>query len=703
MQTVNTAAPTTARPGLLRRLWSRELEHYPPTRARLLNLGLVVLITIVLYYQLYLIGAVSTHILRTFNMSFVWYVNMAVAGYVVGALASLSAGLADRYGRANIVVVGLLGAALLSLFGVPNAHTKLEFAAVFIAIGFIEGVCLVATPALIRDFSPQLGRASAMGFWTLGPVVGSLVVSLIVSNTSDTTPWQDQYIACGIVGLIVWLLALVRLRELAPRLRDQLMVSTQDRLLLEARAKGVDVEASLRNPFRQVLKLDVIGSAIAISVFLIIYYLAVGYFPVYFQTVFGFSQATANSLGNWFWGAQAIALLLTGFLSDKVRVRKPFMLVGAIGAIVFTSLFALRATQPHTSYATFAVLLSLVAVCLGVTYAPWMASFTETVERRNPAVIASGLAIWGLIIRCVIALSVFLLPHVITTVTTLVTDGPPVKAAAAGFDPKLTDAQNATVKAVAADPSIAAKVQALAARYAPQLATAAKLSDQTKAALSARPGDRAVQAQALADIAGLSLNDVVRVMTLNAVDAEQLATARAIDDTTRADLLASKADSAAQTKAVGEIAAAFGVGRAEASERLMALASLPATDLGFMAVHGPAVKAAVEDLTALGNVPAADLAFLNTWGKKLQDPTVQASLKFLQSHVPGLRKAAADSPRQWQKYFWFAVGGEALFIPLIFVMAGFWDPRKARRQEQEHEAWVRAEMARLDDRTLERV
>src|SRR5690242_3729909 len=49
-----------------------------------------------------------------------------------------------------------------------------------------------AMSALIRDFSPQLGRASAMGFWTLGPVLGSLVVSIQVSNTSDSTAWQDH-------------------------------------------------------------------------------------------------------------------------------------------------------------------------------------------------------------------------------------------------------------------------------------------------------------------------------------------------------------------------------------------------------------------------------------------------------------------------------------------------------------------------------
>ncbi len=155
MQTVLENAATTAHPELVRRPWSRQLLNYPQTRSRLFNLRLVVAITIVLYYQIYVAGAVSTHILRTFHMSFLWYVNMVVVSYAIGALAALCGGLADRYGRANIVVGGLLLTALLTLVGVPNAHSKMAFAAVFVAIGFVEGVCLVATPALIRDFSPS--------------------------------------------------------------------------------------------------------------------------------------------------------------------------------------------------------------------------------------------------------------------------------------------------------------------------------------------------------------------------------------------------------------------------------------------------------------------------------------------------------------------------------------------------------------------
>ncbi|MFN2561165.1 MAG: hypothetical protein ABR571_07720 [Jatrophihabitans sp.] len=71
--------------------------------------------------------------------------------------------------------------------------------------------------------------------------------------------------------------------------------------LAAPRAKGLDIESSTHHAFRQMLKPDIIGSAFAISVSLIIYYLAVGFFPVYFQTIFGFSQSKANALGNWNW------------------------------------------------------------------------------------------------------------------------------------------------------------------------------------------------------------------------------------------------------------------------------------------------------------------------------------------------------------------------------------------------------------------
>ena len=62
-----------------------------------------------------------------------------------------------------------------------------------------------------------------MGFWTLGPVVGFLVVTAVSSNTVDSHPdWRFQFYLAGGAGLVAFVIAAFGLRELAPRLRDQL-------------------------------------------------------------------------------------------------------------------------------------------------------------------------------------------------------------------------------------------------------------------------------------------------------------------------------------------------------------------------------------------------------------------------------------------------------------------------------------------------
>jgi ACS family D-galactonate transporter-like MFS transporter len=604
----------------LSRLWDRELPRFPSERQRYVSLGIVVLTTIVLYYQLYLSGGVATDVIRDLHMSFVYYVNISVVGYLLGAGAAFLAGLADRYGRANIVTVGLALTGLLCAFVLPHVTTKFEFGAVYVAIGFVEGIVLVATPALVRDFSPQLGRASAMGFWTLGPVLGSLVVSSVVSSSSSSSTWQHQYLISGIAGLVVFVIALVGLRELSPRLRDQLMVSSKDRALIEARAKGLDLGEALRHPFRQMLKLDILGSAFAISVFLITYYVAVGFFPVFFETVFGYSQSKANGLGNWFWAFNAAALLLVGFLSDLVRVRKPFMVLGAVGAIIFTTLFALRATHPDTSHTTFVILLSLIAVSLGTAFAPWMASFTETVERRNPALIATGLAVWGLIIRIVIAVSIFFVPKVVTTVTPLVEKGP-------------------VVEGVLADPTTVGQTTV------GQVASAAAANPEVTAKL------KVIQGRDAALLTALQANPAV---------AEKLAAGEAAGTT----------PTPAQAKA---IEAAIG-------------------PEAFAQLQQPTTPA---DLNYLANVAPEKLGAANFAALSAPTPALTEALATLEANGPAVQEAAADSPHQWRTYFFVGVGGEVVFIPLILLMAGYWDPRKAKRAEEDHEAMVAAEMERL--------
>ncbi len=85
--------------------------------------SIVVLTTIILYYQLYIGGAVATQILGGFHMTFLYYVGILVITNLIGAFASLAAGISDRIGRANLVVYGTIITSLLALFAHPERHT----------------------------------------------------------------------------------------------------------------------------------------------------------------------------------------------------------------------------------------------------------------------------------------------------------------------------------------------------------------------------------------------------------------------------------------------------------------------------------------------------------------------------------------------------------------------------------------------------
>jgi hypothetical protein len=138
---------------------------------------------------------------------------------------------------------------------------------------------------------------------------------------------------------------------------------------------------------------------------------------------------------------------------------------------------------------------------------------------------------------------------------------------------------------------------------------------------------------------------------------------------------------------VQEITSNLGVSAADAQARLQDLATVPVRDLVLLQQSGQKVVDAQGALVALGKVPAQDTAFLTKYAS-LSEPKVQKILEDVSA-------AAEKSPKQWRNYFWIAVAGEIVFIPLIFLLAGYWSPRRARRAEQEHEAMVERELARL--------
>ena len=598
------AAGGAGRHGLTRFLFVHQIDEYPSTARRTAYLALAVLATIVLYYTYFTQTGVTPQILQSFHMKFSYYVMIVVVSNLIGAFASLPASKTDRLGRANVVIYGLLVIGLLVAFGVPACTTQLQFFVAICVLGLVEGAILVATPALVRDFSPQMGRASAMGFWTVGPVAGSLATSIVATNTLDhflarnpASGWHSQFVISGVTSLVVFVLAFCFMKDLSPRLREQLVVSEQDRALVEARSRGISEEAvrdATAHPWRQILSWDLVGSAVGISLFLLVYYAASAFFTIYWATVFTDSRginlttSDANYLNTWFWAADAVALVIFGVLSDRLRVRKPLMLVGAVGAIVMLGLFLRQADHPRTGFTTLIVLEVLLAAAISLTYAPWMAAYTEKVEAKNPALVATGLALWGWILRLTVGLSFLFLPLVVTSVNPVV--------------------DNLVYAQVPPNGKAPFDVQTFQVEHPASVAFATKNADWLK--VLSEPANAAVVAAADKDPS-------------------------------------------------------------------------PANLAALQAAVGPGVFAKV----------VANVAALNT----LVVP-YQAQLTWLADHqaaLLALQRGVADSPAQWQHWFWVCIGGMVLFIPTIWLTAGRWSPARARRDEEAHAAEVAAELERL--------
>src|SRR5205814_8318864 len=157
---------------------------------------------------------------------------------------------------------------------------------------------------------------------------------------------------------------------------------------------------------------------------------------------------------------------------DWIRVRKPFMVIGGVLGAVMVVVYLLQAGH-HPGYYAVALILALLSLGLGIAYTPWMASFTETVEARNPALIATGLAIWGLIIRIVVFGAYLCLPLVVNTVTPLVNYGAQVQAYATQYKTELAFA-TAHPDVVATAQKIPPNVLAAAQKIPPDVLTIVK-------------------------------------------------------------------------------------------------------------------------------------------------------------------------------------------------------------------------------------
>ncbi|MBO0731076.1 MAG: hypothetical protein J2P57_17600, partial [Acidimicrobiaceae bacterium] len=104
----------------------------------------------------------------------------------------------------------------------------------------------------------------------------------------------------------------------------------------------------------------------------------------------------------------------------------------------------------------------------------------------------------------------------------------------------------------------------------------------------------------------------------------------------------------------------------------------------------------VRNQNALKAIQAAATAPGNEalYGKNAQGQP-QNGFNYVVAHGAKVESAAKHTAGQWKNWYWICFGGIIFFLLTVPLMRGRWSPKKAKADEEAHEAMVQEEMAKL--------
>lgn len=358
-------------------------------------LALIVLAWTVEQFENLKMGPVLVYMLAEFDIELAdWGRILALAGVFYGAGAFVLSRLADRFGRRPLLIWPV------ALYALVAVGAALSPSFLVLALFTFGGALLVAgmNPAVhaaSRDISPQMGRALTYSWVSLAFTLGALLSSFVAARTLPLWPgWRPQFwIAAGLA--VVTAIALgIFYRDLSPRIRGQVVRD------LAAAAAGAAKEPE--NPPAGYLdgrlvyrsaRLWVLGATI---VFWALAYVTVAsYVPAFLSQHFGIDPARAATVTTMFWLVFTVSVFVSGWLSDRLQVRKT---VTAFGGVATGICYWIGAGLPlDTPFATLALVWSATGFCAGFIYPAWCAVFSETAEDVTPYGVARAFGFVGVL------------------------------------------------------------------------------------------------------------------------------------------------------------------------------------------------------------------------------------------------------------------------------------------------------------------
>ncbi len=368
----------------------KEIDHFPAGKLRWWLLALIILGWAVEQYEALKNGPVLVYILEDFDKTLVeWGYVAAGFGLVYSLGAVILSRAGDRLGRRPLMIWPVFAYAIISVCGAlaPNFWT---LAALVAAGTFMMAGMNPAVHAASRDLTPKMGRAMVYAWVSLAFTIGALMSTAVAAQTLPIWPgWRSQYwIAAGLAGFTA-LVIFVFYRDLSLRVRGQVQQSQ-----LEENEAETDTSLAEQayDDGRKVYRSARLWLLSTVIVFWSLTYVTVsGYVPTFLVQHHQLEPARAAGVTSYFWIVFTISVFVSGWLSDKLRVRKT---ITAFGGFMTGLCFIYGATLPvDASETTLTIVWSATGFFAGFIYPAWCAIYSETAESISPYGVARAFGI----------------------------------------------------------------------------------------------------------------------------------------------------------------------------------------------------------------------------------------------------------------------------------------------------------------------
>jgi MFS family permease len=344
----------------------------------------VVLAWTVQNFELFKAGPVLPYIFKDFNTNLTVWGYLSAAAGAATAVGGLVMGVwSDRIGRRPIIVWPVFFYGLIMVLGALAPNLGIFALTIFLGALLVAGMSPAVTAAC-RDLSPQTGRATSFGWLGFAYTIGALLSTWVAHLTIPIWPgFRAQYWIGALMSGFVLVILAIFYRDLSPRIRGQIIRNQAEAMSAQAHELGFSsIEEAMKtgNRIYRDWRLWVLNGVV---IFWGVAYVTVGsYVPLYIVQYDNISTASSAGLASMFWITFTVALLFSGWLCDRLQVRK---IVGTLGGAATGVMFFVIAFLPKThSIGELSLIWAITGVCAGFIYPAYTALISENAEAISP-------------------------------------------------------------------------------------------------------------------------------------------------------------------------------------------------------------------------------------------------------------------------------------------------------------------------------